>query len=165
MTTLLFTAGMLLVGVATLGRLWCSLYVAGRKKKELVSEGPYSLSRHPLYFFSLVGFLGVGLCSETLLIPVLLLLAFALYYPHVMRHEETTLRELHGTAFDEYVAATPYFFPRLTGMREPETYVVDVRRFRARMFDALLFVWCVGLLELLEELHKLGWLPTLFTVY
>src|SRR6476660_1715925 len=30
-------------------RLWATGYVGGRKRRELVTEGPYSLCRNPLY--------------------------------------------------------------------------------------------------------------------
>jgi hypothetical protein len=33
------------------------------------------------------------------------------------------------------------------------------------MFDALWFVWLVGVLELIEELHELKWLPIFFRLY
>lgn len=46
---ILFVAGIMSVGVAILGRLWCSLYIAGRKDRILVVHGPYSLSRNPFY--------------------------------------------------------------------------------------------------------------------
>ena len=36
------------------------LYVGGRKNAELVTTGPYSMMRNPLYFFSLLGVAGVG---------------------------------------------------------------------------------------------------------
>jgi protein-S-isoprenylcysteine O-methyltransferase Ste14 len=52
---LLFFVGLLLVGIATVGRLWCSLYISGRKSAELVMDGPYSICRHPLYFFPYLG--------------------------------------------------------------------------------------------------------------
>ena len=162
---LLFLAGTLLVGVASLGRLWCFLYIAGHKTKALVTQGPYSMSRNPLYFFSLLGFVGLGLCSETLLLPAIFLVAFALYYPTVIRHEEARLLQVHQQAYSEYMASTPRFFPRISSLREPEEYVVCPRLFRRRMFEALLFVWGVGLLELIEELHDLGWLPTLLNIY
>ena len=38
----------LLVAVATVGRLWCGIYVFGRKSKVLCMDGPYSICRNPL---------------------------------------------------------------------------------------------------------------------
>jgi hypothetical protein len=35
-----------IAAVASLGRMWCSLYIAGSKDKELITNGPYSLCRN-----------------------------------------------------------------------------------------------------------------------
>jgi protein-S-isoprenylcysteine O-methyltransferase Ste14 len=42
-TTVLFFWGAVLVGIASLGRLWCSIYIAGYKTDHLVTQGPYSM--------------------------------------------------------------------------------------------------------------------------
>ena len=107
----LFLAGCMLVAVATIGRLWCSLYIGGYKKKQLVTSGPYSLCRNPLYFFSSIGIIGVGFTTGTVTIPHLLAILFSLYYPFVIRFEEAILAPLHGDAFKDYVARVPRFWP------------------------------------------------------
>jgi len=70
-STTLFFLGAIMVSIASLGRLWCSVYIAGYKTDHLVTSGPYSMCRNPLYFFSLIGALGVGFASENVLIPFL----------------------------------------------------------------------------------------------
>lgn len=162
---LLFLAGCVLIGVASIGRLWCSLYICGRKTKELVTSGPYSVTRNPLYFFSAIGAIGVGLGTETLTVPAVLILLFALSYPSVILAEERKLLALHGHAYDTYFAGTPRFFPRLAIPAEPDVYAVDPRRFRRALFDALWFVWLMGVLELGEALREAGILPSLLILY
>ena len=46
-------AGLVLILVCILGRTWCTLYIGGLKKRELVTAGPYSVVRNPLYVFTL----------------------------------------------------------------------------------------------------------------
>src|SRR3569832_74642 len=53
--------GFCLVPACVAGRLWSILYVGGKKNEELVSTGPFSMSQNPLYFFSTVGAVGIGL--------------------------------------------------------------------------------------------------------
>ena len=84
----LFSIGILFVGIASLGRLWCSLYIAGYKNKSLITEGPYSVSRNPLYFFSAIGVTGVGFATETASFPIALIILFSIYYPMVIKKEE-----------------------------------------------------------------------------
>ena len=43
------------------GRMWSILYVGSKKNSELVTSGPYSITRNPLYFFSTFGAVGIGL--------------------------------------------------------------------------------------------------------
>jgi protein-S-isoprenylcysteine O-methyltransferase Ste14 len=101
-STILFAIGCFLTGIASLGRLWCSVYIAGYKIKNLIVQGPYSICRNPLYFFSMLGGIGVGLASETLTMPAILLVAFAFYYPFVIRYEEQNLRNQFGQLYDDY---------------------------------------------------------------
>jgi protein-S-isoprenylcysteine O-methyltransferase Ste14 len=164
-SNLFFLIGCILVGIASLGRLWCSLYIGGYKNTTLVTSGPYSISRNPLYFFSMIGGAGVGLATETLLIPVVIVVLFLLYYPSVIRSEERRLLTLHGERFEAYRRNTPAFFPKLSLLKEPETYTVNPRIFKRNIFRALWFIWLVGILEIIEAFHETGVLPTYFRIY
>lgn len=161
----LFTLGMFLVAIGSLGRMWCSLYIAGYKDRVLITQGPYSMTRNPLYFFSVFGALGVGFCTETFTFPALLLGVMILYYPLVVRKEERRLRERFGGDFDDYARRVPAFFPRFALFSEPDTYTVNPVVYRRHMFSALWFVWIVGLLELAEGLKELGWMPAIWSFW
>jgi protein-S-isoprenylcysteine O-methyltransferase Ste14 len=152
----LFMTGLALVGIATVGRLWCSLYISGRKDSELITTGPYSVSRNPLYFFSLLGFAGIGFATETITFGLALGLLFLIGYPAVIHREEAVLRSRFGAVFDAYCARTPRFFPSCAKFVEPESYVVNPRLFRRTMGDVVWFIWFVGIIELVEALHELG---------
>jgi protein-S-isoprenylcysteine O-methyltransferase Ste14 len=165
MDAVLFMIGAVLAGAATVGRLWCSIYIAGYKDGTLITVGPYSVSRHPLYFFSALGALGVGFATETVTFAVVFAAWFWLFYPAVMDAEERKLLELHGARFADYCRRVPRFFPRWGLLAEPETYAVRPDRFRGHLFDALWFVWALGLLEILEALHNYKLLPTLLVWY
>ncbi|MBN1457784.1 MAG: isoprenylcysteine carboxylmethyltransferase family protein [Sedimentisphaerales bacterium] len=164
-TEVVFLAGVFFASIASLGRLWCSLYIAGRKTKSLVIEGPYSISRNPLYFFSMIGILGVGLSTETIIIPFVLVLVFALYYPFVIKSEEERLREEHGEKFDKYVNAVPRFFPKISLLNEPQEWPVDPVVFRKHIISALWFIWLIGIIEFIEGCHEQGLLPVVFNIY
>jgi len=161
----LFLLGIILVGIASLGRMWCSLYIAGFKNKRLITEGPYSLCRNPLYLFSLAGFVGLGFTTETFTFPVVFFLLFASYYPFVIRSEELRLARLFGSDFEEYRKTVPRFFPRTRPLSEPDVYTVNPRTYRRHMFSALWFIWIVGIFEVFEGLGDMGIVPTKWVFY
>jgi len=165
MSSLLFLAGSFLVGIASLGRLWCSLYIGGYKTEQLIRLGPYSMCRNPLYFFSCLGAIGVGLVSETLTIPAFILFGFCLYYPFVILSEQKELLKIHGKDYETYLHTTPAFFPKPSLLMEPSEYTVKPLIFRKHIFGALWFVWLVGILELIEAAHELGIVPAVFGLY
>ncbi|NLE37522.1 MAG: isoprenylcysteine carboxylmethyltransferase family protein [Pirellulaceae bacterium] len=161
----LFCLGVVLAALGAMGRLWCSLYIGGRKSKSLVTVGPYSLCRNPLYLFSLIGVLGVGMTSETLTIPLIAALGFGAYYPLVIRAEERKLQGRHGDAFEEYRRRVPRFIPRLVGFQEPQQYTVHPVLFRKSLVSALWFVWLIGGMRIVKLLHALDAIPTWFLLY
>jgi len=161
----IFFCGIVLVAVATLGRLWCSLYIAGYKTHTLITKGPYSMCRNPLYFFSMLGAVGVGMTTETVLVPTFILICFSIYYPLVIRSEEAYLRQLHGAAFSDYLERVPRFFPALSHLVEPDEYIVKPVVFRKHMADVIWFIVIVGFLKVNTELHNLDILPSLFLIY
>lgn len=165
LSAFLFSSGTILIGLATVGRIWCLLYIAGYKKKVLITQGPYSLCRNPLYFFSMLGFVGLGLSTETFTLAIVSIVVFALYYPYIIRTEERVLLNEHNDAYREYLERVPSFFPSFKNYREPEEYVVRPIVFRRRLFDALLFVWGIGLLEFIESLHETGLVPVYFHLH
>ena len=161
----LLLSALVLTSLAAIGRLWCSLYIAGYKKSCLVTDGPYSMCRNPLYFFSMLGVLGVALMTYTFTIPVLVLVSFAIYYPIVIRAEEADLMRIHGAPFEAYRRQTPAFFPRWSLLKEPETYQVKPRVFRNHMGSAVWFILAIGLIALLQAGRGAGHIPALITLF
>jgi len=161
----MFAAGCVLIGVATVGRLWCAQYIAGYKTETLVTYGPYSVCRNPLYFFSFCGGVGVGFCTESITLTLLIVVVFALIYPVTIVNEERNRKKVFGAKSDKYVARVPRFIPKPWHFAKPEEYTVKPRVFRREAVDAMYFIWIVGLLEILENLIDMGFLPVLISIY
>jgi len=157
-------AGLALIMVGTYGRIWSSIYLCGRKKRELVVVGPFSLTRNPLYLFNLIGALGLGFASENLLVFALITIAFALYYPLVIKAEERELEKKYGDTYRNYKATVPRLFPRTLSLQEPEKYEVYSRMVRKVIMEAMWFVWLFILFEVIESLHESGILPVLWKI-
>jgi protein-S-isoprenylcysteine O-methyltransferase Ste14 len=164
-TGLLFElSGSFLLIAASLGRLWALMYLAGNKRRELVTVGPYSMVRHPLYLFSLIGAVGIGLASENVLVLVLIILFYCLYYPFIMRAEEGKLVATFGQDYLEYAKSVPAFIPKLSLYKEPEHYQVKTAEFVRRFGDAVWFMWMFILLLLVKHLQQSGCLPVLLRI-
>ncbi|CAN2041852.1 Methyltransferase domain-containing protein [Candidatus Magnetomoraceae bacterium gMMP-15] len=164
-TFFLFFVGMILVAIASLGRMWCSLYIAGYKDSKLIIKGPYSICRNPLYFFSMIGVVGIGCSTETFTFPIVFIILFALYYPFVIKSEEKYLKQLFGVEFEEYTQKVPAFFPRLSTFEEPENYTVKPVVYRKHIFSALWFIWIIGIIETIEGMREIGLLTPLWSLY
>ena len=153
--------GFALLIVATLGRVWCLSYIAGVKNDVLVSEGPYSMARNPLYVFNFIGAVGFGLAVENPVLAALLAVAFAVFYPSVIRREEEVLTQTFGERFARYCDATPRWFPRWSNYHEPESWSINPRRFRAGLLDAMWFLWAFLIWDILEKTGTLQWIRNL----
>ena len=162
---IIFICGITLVGIGTIGRIWCALYISGYKDRILIQSGPYSICRHPLYFFSLLGGLGIGLATETLTIPVIILIGFILFYPLLMNHEEKSLSKTFGKEFQSYSQRTPKFFPKFSLFNMPEECTVSTKVFTRALIRSFFFIWMIGLLELIEGIQQSGAVPALFSLY
>ncbi len=153
--------GLGLIVVCIVGRAWCSLYIGGRKKAEIVDRGPYSISRNPLYVFSFMGAFGVGAQTGSVtLATVFLLLTVAVFYATVKR-EEAWLAGAFGQTYADYCARTPRFGPDFFKWRDAESLEVRPQFFLTTLRDGLVFLLAVPLFESVERLQDLGWLSAL----
>lgn len=142
--------GLALLAIAALGRVWCLVYSGGKKRKILVKVGPYSISRNPLYVFSFIGTIGLGLAVENPFLAGGLGLCFAVYYPFVVRKEEKHLASLFGSEYLDYVARTPRWIPNFRLFIEPQEMTISPRHVRHGILDAMWFIWFFLLWEVLE---------------
>ncbi len=156
--------GFILIVICTLGRIWASIYISGYKGKKFIWAGPYSIVRHPLYFFSFLGALGIGASSKSLLILAIIFISFLIYYPFVLLAEEAELTKTLGEEYLKYIQNTPRFFPRVSLLVEPESYTINAQIFRKSLFDVMWFLWFFIILQLIDKLHDIGILPVLLQI-
>jgi protein-S-isoprenylcysteine O-methyltransferase Ste14 len=164
-TEIMFLTGCVLVSLGVVGRLWCALYIAGRKTSSLITLGPYSVCRNPLYLFSLLGATGVGLCADSITLAAVIPFVFAIIYPITIKNEERRLLNVHGQSYADYMIAVPRFIPKWSLYREPVECKVNTKIFRREMRDAAYFIWIVVFFQVLEALIDRGVVKTLFSLY
>lgn len=154
--------GFVVVVAAVLGRLWATLFIAGRKDLELVRAGPYSICRHPLYGCSIIAAFGIGLTTLSLTLSIALPLVVAALVVAAARREDVALLASHGADWRAYQASVPAFLPAWSMSRSPEVIPVPPRIYRKALFDAASFLGLWLLVLLLEYLRAAGAWPALF---
>jgi protein-S-isoprenylcysteine O-methyltransferase Ste14 len=162
--TLLEMSGLFLLTICSMGRLWALLYISGYKKLELITEGPYSMVRHPLYVFSLIGAIGIGLASENILVLAALVIFYLSYYPLTIFVEEKKLTEKFGQAYLDYIKCTPRFLPKLSLYKSPPQLVVNADIFLKNIAIGMWFIWIYIALNFIEAIQVLGHIPVFLRV-
>jgi len=159
------TVGFGLVLVCFLGRLWSILYVGGKKNDELIVSGPFSMCRNPLYFFSTVGAVGIGLMFGSIVAAAVLGLACFLVFRFTARKEAEFLAGKFGAVYAAYAERTPRFWPNPMLYQDQDQLVFSTRALRSTFRDGLYFLAMFPLLEAVEYFRTAGMLPTFFTIY
>ena len=113
-TSILFSCiGFALVVLGGFGRIWSSLYLEGFKTKKLIKDGPYSMVRNPLYFFSLTILLGICFAIKSIPISIALLSVFILFHVPTIINEEKVLLSTHDDSYRAYYESTPRLLPNI----------------------------------------------------
>jgi len=143
-------------------RMWSTLYIGGRKSHELVTDGPYSICRNPLYVGTMLLAIGAGLCFENPLMLAAVVLLIAPVHLMASGMEERHLLELFPDAYPKYAQAVPRFWPKLGHYRAAGSVTVGVRSIRRATIDAMAVLLLPEVEDLLEVLHHHRIVPVLF---
>jgi len=163
-TGVIDAVALLLVASAGLGRIWCSVFIAGRKDVELVTTGPYALCRHPLYTLSLIGGAGLGLATHSLLLTAATLLVLGALFTRAATAEDRFLAARFEQRFESYRSATPRFWPQRWREPRPETLVVRPAILWKAFVDAGAFFLLFALVVWARRIGDSGLLSTPLTL-
>jgi protein-S-isoprenylcysteine O-methyltransferase Ste14 len=147
----------LLVAVATIGRLWCGIYVFGRKSKALCQDGPYSICRNPLYIFTFLGALGVATASNRIDLIVSFASIYCFYYFLVVKFEEKRLSQLFGRDYEAYCARVHRFLPNFRKYQSRERIEINPNLLSRAMVKGMWFFCLIFALEIIQVLKKNPW--------
>ncbi len=157
--------GLSLIVAAIIGRMWCTLYIGGRKSAEIVQSGPYSVTRNPLYVFSSIGAMGIGAQTGSVIIAVAFGVLCYLAFSVVIRTEEKFLKQNFGKPYEAYCASVPRFFPKLSLFRDDKELIVRPDRLYRTFTDGLVFFVAYPFFEFVEYLQDIHVLPVLLRLY
>jgi protein-S-isoprenylcysteine O-methyltransferase Ste14 len=154
--------GLILICIS--GRTWCALYIGGRKTSELVTVGPYSISRNPLYAFSVIGAIGAGAQFGGVSVAILAGIFAWIVHRMVVTQEERLLLAEHGDAFRRYLADVPRFLPRLSRWTDVEVLAVRPRSVATTFVDACFFLSAIPIAALFAYVQAAGYIRVFLTL-
>jgi len=155
------SVGLGAIVISIVGRAWCSLYIGGRKKAEIVSTGPYSISRNPLYVFSYFGAVGVGAQTGSATMAVLFVVIAVAVFHFTIRQEEAWLTAEFGDPYRAYMARTPRLGPDFGKWHDNAELTIRPRFFLTTIRDGLAFLLAVPIFKGVDWAQAQGWLPVL----
>ena len=156
--------GAVILAGAILGRCWCTLYIAAHKKQSLVTTGPYSLCRNPLYLFSFMAAAGVGLMSGSILIGAIYCLVTIALFRGVVRQEERHLTDYFGGTYRAYCRDTPRWIPNFGIWRDDRKLLTRPSLLLITLRDGLCLFAFWPFFRLMELAREIGLVPTLLTL-
>lgn len=97
----------------------------------LISRGPFSYVRNPLYVGNFLITVGVATFSGVTWIVLLTIVLFAFQYYCIVKHEERLLIQKFGREYEEYMETVPAWIPArlpsLETLEWPETFSPALR--------------------------------------
>jgi len=151
--------GYILVIIGAFGRIYCSAFIGGRKNDEVVRSGPFSIVRNPLYVFSFLAVVGIGLESEMFSFLALLVGVFVLYYPLVVIREEAFLKDRFGAAYETYLKEVPRWIPKFSLWSEPTQLDSMPKFIRRTAMDAAIFFLPLPCFIFITMAHAFHYVP------
>lgn len=147
------------------GRAWSILYVGSKKNRDLVTSGPYSMTRNPLYFFSTLGAVGIGLIHGSIIVAIALGLT-AYVVLHVTASKEAEhLETLFGGRYEAYARQTPMFWPKPSRYSDSDEVAFSPKALRRTVLDGVFFLAIFPMVEMVEHLQIAGFLPILTRIF
>ena len=96
----------------TLGKHWSMMLKLG-EEHSLITTGPYSRIRHPMYTYFYIMVISTALISANLFVGAFGILTWTLLYFVRINDEETMMLEQFGVEYQEYMERTGRLLPKL----------------------------------------------------
>ena len=148
---------LLLAGISL--RMWSTLYIGQRKSKQLITDGPFSMCRNPLYLGSSLIAVGVSLCFENFVLLAFVLIVLVPIHLLVIFAEEKKLASDFGATYEQYKKKVPRLWPAFSKFKTSSVIEVSTRALTKATMEMVLLLLIPPLGDLVELLHARGILP------
>lgn len=145
-------SGFLLMMAGMFFRAWSSGYI--NKDKELATEGPYSLTRNPLYFGSLILGSGIAVASNNLITYLIFIVYYLTFFIFLIAIERNRMRQRFGQQYEAWAKEANLFFPRIKKVEKYNfniAYYMKNREYRVLFFS--LFITAVLIVKFLKKIE------------
>ena len=146
-------------------RMWATLYIGQRKSKQLITEGPYSICRNPLYWGTFLIAFGAGLCFESIPLAIFALVVMVPVHILVAKAEEKHLEEIFGEEYEKYKHTIPAFMPSLKHYQKRSDITVSTRAMRRVAIETAFVLLLPEIEDIVELLQGHGVIPVLWRLW
>lgn len=133
------TLGFFLIMIGIFFRAWSSGHL--NKDNELATDGPYALTRNPLYFGNFVLGFGIAIAGNNFYTYLIFFAFFLLFFPFLMVIEHRRLKKKFGKKYEEWSRKSNSFFPKIKRIRDFNfniSYYMKNREYRVLLFSLLI---------------------------
>jgi protein-S-isoprenylcysteine O-methyltransferase Ste14 len=133
---ILIIIGIFMILLGEFMRLWGVSYAGSVTRTreagapELVSNGPFSYVRNPLYIGNILIYVGAIILSGVWFpyLSILVFLFFYIQYTFIISHEEEKLEELFKESYIEYKKSVPRFVPKMKPFKSKNNNTPQVKK-------------------------------------
>jgi isoprenylcysteine carboxyl methyltransferase (ICMT) family protein YpbQ len=147
--------GFFFIMIGMFFRAWSSGYI--NKDKELATEGPYSLTRNPLYFGNLLLAAGIAIASNNWLTVAICAVYYFSFFTFLIAVERKRLKSRFGQRYDDWAKQANLFFPRIKRIKKFDfniAYYMKNKEYRVLFYSLLIIA--VMVVKFLKKIGFIG---------
>lgn len=138
-----FAVGGFLAIIGMLVRMYASGFIV--KNKQLATDGPYSLVRHPLYTGNLLLLIGFTFASGQWWALLVSAVFWWFYYPPAIAYEDRKLQRIFDTAWTEWSRNVPAVIPHSIRLRGGSdwSFQTSLKQNLEPVIAAFILIWLI----------------------
>jgi len=147
--------GFFFIMIGMFFRAWSSGYID--KNKELATEGPYSLTRNPLYFGNLLIGGGIAVASNNWVTVGIVAVYYFSFFTFLIVIERKRMKKRFGPRYEAWAKQANLFFPKIKKIENFNfniSYYMKNREYRVLFYS--LFVVAVLVVKYLKKIGFIG---------
>lgn len=143
-------------------RLWSTMYIGGKKSHGVISQGPYSICRNPLYWGTFFICLSQSLFLHSFTFLLGIVAPVAIYMFRVVPAEEHHLLSKFPLEYGAYRDKVSAWWPSFAHFVSGSQVAVDMRGMGTELRRITSWVWLPFLMEAINLFREMTWWPHLF---